>query len=262
VSRPHIEFIQSLDVPAVVLDDGPFAGATRRMLSEDDEHGDHTALLTVPAGWRGDLGGGDRPVELFGLGGEFELDGSRLGEGGYAYVPPCSRSRPLEARTAGHLLAMLERRSDARDEAPAEVIDTNALRWADRSIAAVPPGLVIKRLRDDPESGDRTWLAALAPGWTEERAEIHPTVEEAFMIRGDGLLGERGAMTAGCYFWRPPNVLHGPMTTRNGQLIFFRTKGGTISVTYESVPGWERMLADYVAAEPFCPALAELTPDG
>ena len=75
-------------------------------------------------------------------------------------------------------------------------------------------------------------------------------------------MGLRGAMTAGCYFWRPPNVLHGPMTTRNGQLIFFRTKGGTISVTYESVPGWERMLADYVAAEPFCPALAELTPDG
>jgi len=258
VSRPHIEFILSLDVVPAVVGEGPFMGATRRLLSEDDEHGDHTALVSFHAGWSGDLGGGDRPIEIFGLAGAFELDGARLAEGGYAYLPPCTRSRQLAARTGGHLLVMVERAGVPTSEDPADVIDTAAMRWADRSIAAVPPGLVIKRLRDDPDTGDRTWLAALAPGWTEERAEIHPTVEEAFLIRGDGLLGERGEMTGGCYFWRPPMVLHGPMTTRNGQLVFFRTKGGTISVTYETVAGWERMLEEYVAREPFCPALAAL----
>jgi hypothetical protein len=259
VSRPHIEFIQSLEIEPAAISRGPFEGATQRLLSADGEHGDHTALVSVRAGWSGDLGSTDRPAEIFALAGELALDGAPLGPGAYSYVRPCRRARPLEAHTDGHLLVMVERISDARDEDRAEVVDSGALRWADRSIAAVPPGLVIKRLRDDPETGDRTWLAALAPGWTEERAEIHPTVEEAFLIRGDGLLGERGEMTGGCYFWRPPMVLHGPMTTRNGQLVFFRTKGGTISVTYETVPGWERLVEDYVAREPFCPALARLT---
>ncbi len=258
MSRPHIEFIQSLDIEPVAVAQGPFRGATQRLLSADDEHGDHTALVSVATGWSGDLGATDRPVELFVLAGELALDATAIGAGGYSYVMPCERSRQLEARSDGHLLAMVERISTACDEDPAEVVDSSALPWADRSIAAVPPGLVIKRLRDDPGTGDRTWLAALAPGWTEQRAEIHPTVEEAFLIRGDGLLGEHGEMTGGCYFWRPPMVLHGPMTTRNGQLVFFRTKGGTISVTYETVPAWERMVEDYVAREPYCPALARL----
>jgi hypothetical protein len=259
VSRPHIEFIQSLDVKPAPVTQGPFRGATQRLLSAGDEQGDHTALVSIRAGWSGELGGTDRPVEIFALAGELALDGTALGAGAYSYVMPCRRVRRLEARTNGHLLVMVERTADARDEGRAEVIDSGALRWADRSIAAVPPGLVIKRLRDDPDTGDRTWLAALAPGWTEERAEIHPTVEEAFLIRGDGLLGVRGEMTGGCYFWRPAMVLHGPMTTRNGQLVFFRTKGGTISVTYETVPGWEKLVEAYVAREPFCPALVRLT---
>jgi hypothetical protein len=259
VSRPHIEFIQSLDIDPVAIAEGPFAGAHTRLLSADDDHGDHTALVSIRAGWSGALGGADRPVEIFALAGELALDGMPLGAGSYSYVVPCRRARPLEARTDAHLLVMVERVSSARSEDRAEVVDTGTLRWADRSIAAVPPGLVIKRLRDDPDTGDRTWLAALAPGWTEERAEIHPTVEEAFLIRGDGLLGQRGEMSSGCYFWRPPMVLHGPMTTRGGQLVFFRTKGGTISVTYETVPDWQRMVDDYVAREPYCPALAALT---
>lgn len=258
MGRPHVEFIQSHDVESQLLADGPLAGATKRLLSADDETGDYTALVSFPAGWSGDVGGLDRPVELFGLGGAFELDGTRLAAGGYAYTIPSRRARPLTTRSGGHLLVMVEKLSPVHSEQPVEVIDTNALRWADRSITAVPPGLVIKALRNDPDTGDRTWLAALAPGWMETRAEIHPTVEEAFMIRGDGLLGERGEMTGGCYFWRPPMVLHGPMTTRNGQFVFFRTKGGTISVTYETVSGSEKLLADYVGREPFCPALAEL----
>jgi hypothetical protein len=136
------------------------------------------------------------------------------------------------------------------------VVDTEELRWEDRSIAAVPPGLTIKRLRVDEETGERTWLAACVPGWCEDRAEIHPTVEEAFLVRGDTLLGERGEMTPGCYFWRPPLVRHGPMTTRDGCLVFFRTKGGALEVEYEDVPGWRDLVTDYVARRPYFAAPA------
>jgi len=149
------------------------------------------------------------------------------------------------------VLSMVEERRPGGDDGEVLVVDTEALRWQDRSIAAVPPGLTIKRLRVDEQTGERTWLAACVPGWCEDRAEVHPTVEEAFLIRGDTLLGERGEMTAGCYFWRPPLVRHGPMTTRDGCLVFFRTKGGGLEVEYEDVPGWQGLVEAYLARSPY-----------
>ena len=110
---------------------------------------------------------------------------------------------------------------------------------------------MIKKLRVDPETGEWSWLAASAPNRVTPRAEVHPTVEEAFLIRGDCLLGEHGEMTPGCYFWRPAMVKHGPLATRNGTFFFFRTKGGGLETTYHDVPGWEEAVRDYRAAEPY-----------
>jgi hypothetical protein len=36
VARPHIEFIESGEVPLEEVADGSFAGGSRRLLSEDD----------------------------------------------------------------------------------------------------------------------------------------------------------------------------------------------------------------------------------
>ena len=83
------------------------------------------------------------------------------------------------------------------------------------------------------------------------RAEIHPTVEEAFLIRGDCLLGNRGEMAPGSYFWRPSMVEHGPLANRNGTLFFFRTKGGSMGVTHVPVPGWKALVDEYVGREPY-----------
>ena len=112
--------------------------------------------------------------------------------------------------------------------------------------AGPPPSRLV-----DPETGEWSWLAASAPNRVTPRAEVHPTVEEAFLIRGDCLLGEHGEMTPGCYFWRPAMVKHGPLTTRNGTFFFFRTKGGGLETTYHDVPGWEEAVRDYRAAEPY-----------
>jgi hypothetical protein len=49
------------------------------------------------------------------------------------------------------------------------------------------------------------------------------------MLRGDILLGHRGAMEPGSYFWRPANVEHGPMFSLNGGTFFFRSKGGNLA---------------------------------
>jgi hypothetical protein len=250
VARPHIEFIDALAVPSEPIASGALAGARRRLLSEDDETGAWTGIVSLDAGAAVDLGALECPVELFPLRGQVSLDGSTLVEGMYAYVPS-GGARPLRAEESAHLLMMVEPEAPASDE-PVQVIDTSTMRWSAPDLDAdVPPGIVIKLLRVDPDSGDWTWVAAVAPGWQEERAEIHPTVEECLMLRGDVLLGARGVMTTGSYFWRPGMVEHGPMLSRDGGLFFFRTKGGSMDVTHVPVPGWKEMVDEYVAREPY-----------
>ena len=249
MGRPHIEFIQSADVPSQRSPDGPFGGAEARVLSADAETGAYTALVMLPAGCSVDLSGSSRPVELFVLAGDLELAGQQATAGGYAFVASGTREVGLAVREEVLLLVMIE---DERPGSgtPVEVIDTNARKLADHGVEGVPPGLVIKLLRVDDQRGDWTWIAACAPGWQEDRAEAHPTVEEALMLRGDCLLGQHGEMSAGSYFWRPPYVRHGPMYSRGGNVIFFRTKGGSMQVDYEPVPGWQQMVEDYRSKEP------------
>ncbi len=250
MARPHIEFIESGDVPSERVGEGAFAGTSRRLLSKDDENGAWTGIVSFPAGFSADVGELGRPVELYGLRGAIAVDGKSLGEGMYAYVPS-GGSRPLAADADADVLVMVEPEAP-ESQAGVEVTDTSTMRWSPPGLDAdVPPGIVIKLLRVDPESGDWTWVAGVAPGWQEERAEIHPTVEECLMLRGDILLGTRGTMTAGSYFWRPGMVEHGPMFSRDGGLFFFRTKGGSMDVTHVPVPGWKQLVDEYVGREPY-----------
>ena len=254
MGRPHIEFIESHEVPVEPYAQAPFAGTRRRLLSEDDETGASTAIVSFPGGWSGDLAGGRRPLEIFGLRGALELDGQRIGAGGYAHVPPSGEARTLTATGDAHALVMIEPEAgqSALRRRRSTVIDTTQGRWRPPGLEAdVPPGILIKLLRVDPVAHDWTWVAATVPGWEEQRAEIHPTVEECLMLRGDVLLGERGVMTAGSYFWRPPMVHHGPMFCRNGGLFFFRTKGGGMDVSWEEVPNWRALVSRYVEREPY-----------
>lgn len=257
MARPHIEFIEAFAVEPEQLAAGPLAGANRRLLSADASNGDYTALLTCPAGWTGDVAAPRRPAELFCIAGELELDGKRLGPGCYAYVPAGSSRGRLTARGQAQVLLMVEQEHAPEPDDPIEVIDQAERRWVHPGSAAGTSsedraeGIVLKLFREDPETKDWTWISTTCAGWLTPKAEIHPTVEECFMLRGDILLGERGAMTAGSYFWRPGMVEHGPMFSRDGGLFFFRTKGGSLSTRWVDVPGWEKLVDDYVAQQPF-----------
>jgi hypothetical protein len=228
---------------------GTFAALECRLLSEDDETGACTALVSVPRGWSGDLGGQDRRIEMLCLRGALELDGHPFCDGWYADVPAWATPSAAAAPEDALVLLMVEDSVPCGAAAAIGVIDTHERRL-ELPGPNVPAGLAIKRLRVDEARGDWTWIGAGAPGYLEDRAEIHPTVEEAFVLRGDVLLGERGEMGPGDYFWRPPNVRHGPIYCRSGRLIFFRTKGGGLTTTYEEVPGWREVVAAYRAKEP------------
>src|SRR5947209_1830695 len=87
MARPHIEFIQSADVPEEEIGDGILAGAFRRLLSEDDADGSWTGLVRLPAGSAVDLAASTRAIELFGLRGLLNLAGAAFAPGSYSYVP-------------------------------------------------------------------------------------------------------------------------------------------------------------------------------
>jgi hypothetical protein len=248
--RPHIESIHAYDVAAHAVEDGPFAGSSGRLLSEDDGDGSWTALHRFPAGWSADLSG-PRPTELFVLAGEGELGGESLRPGWWAWVPTGAAGAQLSFTAESEVLVMVEpERPGATGEIV--VVDSHAVRYENSKVGS-PAGLVVKELRTDPEVGDRSWVAGAAAGWLGFKAEIHPTVEEAFLIRGDCLLGNSGAMRAGDYFWRPSGVYHGPFATREGMLFFFRTKGGDMAVEFFDVPDWDERAHGYYEAGRYFP---------
>jgi hypothetical protein len=254
MGREHIEFIEAGDVAAGDVTTGMLAGTTRRLLSEDDANGASTALHGLSAGWIGDLGAESaRPIELFVLTGAIRVAGEAVGEGCYAFLPAGGAERSVSADGAAQVLVMIDPEREGASGGPAKIVDPSGERWlsADLGGADIPPGICIKLLHEDAETKDWTWVAATVPAWQENRAEIHDTIEECLMIRGDTLLGERGVMKPGSYFWRPPMVRHGPMFTHHGGYFFFRSKGGGLTVEYEAVPGWEKMIDDYIASDSF-----------
>lgn len=251
MGRPHIEFVESGDIPRQPVTDGPFAGTEQRLLSADEDGGgDYSAIVTFPAGWSGDLSGRTRPTELFALDGEIEVAGNRVGPGVYAFVGAGAEGATVTSPGGATVVVFVEPEEEPGREI--EIVDSNAMPWGGRPLdSPIPQGIVTKRLRTHPRTGDMTWVAAVVPAWRESRAEIHDTIEECLMLRGDILLGQRGVMSPGSYFWRPPLVEHGPMFTLHGGTFYFRSKGGNLATTHVPVPGWEQLVADYMAREPY-----------
>jgi hypothetical protein len=249
VARPHIESIHAYDVAVEPVEQGGLDGTMRRVLSADNADGSSSALITFSAGWSGDLGG-NRPVELFLLTGEGQVGEQTLKPGTWAWVPSHAEGATLSFAKESDAIVMIEpERPDAIG--PVEVIDST-MRPFETSKFGVPPGLVVKDLRHDPETRDRSWVAGTpAGGWFALQQETHPTVEEGFLIRGDCLLANSGPMIAGDYFWRPGGIPHCPSTTRAGSLFFFRTKGGGMAVEFEDVPDWSAEARHYYDAEPY-----------
>lgn len=245
--REHIEFIQALEVDEQAITAGAFAGTGRRTLSHDLESGEFTALVSFPAGWSSAVEDVPLPFELFVLRGDLVLGGQALEEGFYAYSPPSQPDRSISSR--GGALVIAYAHAAGSESGPPIVLDADAEPWIDPTVE-VPPGIAVKYLRVDPATGEGTWLAAVVPGWLAPQAETHPVVEECFMLQGDILDGPFGDMTPGCYFWRPPQIEHGPMFSRTGALFLTRARGGPMTVEWYDVPGAPELVRAYAAARP------------
>ena len=91
-------------------------------------------------------------------------------------------------------------------------IDVPSLPWQPTRF----PGIEIKVLMEDPETGLQTVLTRMAPG-TVLTDHMHMQIEQSWVLEGTLVDGE-GACTAGNFVWRPAgsrHVAHAP----NGALI-------------------------------------------
>ena len=73
MSRKHVDFVDRDDLTEVALEDGPFAGAVKRVLSRDEATGAETVILTCPGGWTADLSQLDGSLEFLALSGAATL---------------------------------------------------------------------------------------------------------------------------------------------------------------------------------------------
>lgn len=81
-------------------------------------------------------------------------------------------------------------------------VNVEALPWQETRF----PGVRIKVLMQDPQSGLQTVLTEMAPGATLTDHE-HTEVEQSWVLEGS-LVDHEGEVTAGNYVWRPAGSRH------------------------------------------------------
>ncbi|MEL7536544.1 MAG: DUF4437 domain-containing protein [Pseudomonadota bacterium] len=231
--RPHVELVDEKDLlwhPAE-LPHG-LGDARQRNLSYDEENGAASLQVEFLTDWRRGPGEHAAQTEWFVLTGEISIGEHTLGEGGY-WCAPRGTHTPAVSAAAGTRVLLFREYGDwsfvpsSSDPATADerliIKDSQQMDWFDvvdpengspmdfeRGGTPVP-GLYIKLLWRDPETGFYTRLIKAKPGWREHPLAHHPVFEEAYCLDGE-FDYNFGTMTPGQYFFRPAGVRHGDFT--------------------------------------------------
>lgn len=260
--RPHLEFIQSQMLAWQPLEkQSGRAGVDRKLLSEDPDSGATSNIFRYPTGWETS---GQHTLacdeELYVLDGVLTINDIDYGAGDYAYLPSGFLRQSMTSVNGAAVVTFLEASlmlaasDEPLGDGLIQCVRGNELPWGSAVGSRLDTAEVgFKVLRLDPTNGDRTWLLNIevADGKAFEinGIETHPCVEETFLLSGDMAM-PMGCMRDGAYFWRPPQIPHGPMGTQTGFLGLFRCKEGGPFETEWSEP---RGPIDWQA--PFSPTL-------
>ncbi|MEV6278908.1 DUF4437 domain-containing protein [Nocardia sp. NPDC051832] len=230
--RPHVELIDERDLIEHVAEFEHGAGnAVQRNLSYDEEDGSASLKVRFTSDWSRPAGVHHADTEWFVLSGRLTIGSTTLEAEGFWTAPAGVWTPPL-AVTAGTEILLFREHADWRfDPADSDrdglrpdqklvVLDTAAMPWIDVKdgspmrfdLGGTPvPGLYIKLLHRDSETGFYTRLIKAKPGWREEPLAHHPCSEEAYCLAG-GFGYNFGKMWPGTYFWRPALIRHGDFT--------------------------------------------------
>ncbi|MGH9938939.1 MAG: DUF4437 domain-containing protein [Blastocatellia bacterium] len=221
------------------------SGVEVKLLSRDGKSGAVSLIARFPAGWRHAASGYHASdMELFVLKGAIKIGARRFTDRCFTYIPAGVSYGPMvvEKETTAlwffdgdaSFTASMTSKPDAAANQRVEFKSWGQEPWE----AAVEigfskqPGIFMKILKRLPNDGPMTWISGSFAGRPPRKYEVHPSVEEAWLLEGEFNLAEclpEGAkvwhLTEGSYFYRPPNIRHiGPNSgSRSYALWFFRT---------------------------------------
>lgn len=97
-------------------------------------------------------------------------------------------------------------------------VDCDALAWQ----ATRFPGVEVKVLVEDPDTGIQTVLTRMAPG-AELPDHEHVQLEQSFVLEGS-LVDHQGEVRAGQYVWRPAGSRHTARAPQGALVLGFFLK--------------------------------------
>lgn len=240
-NRSDVDFVHTADLPWELPGESEFGfagGGRKRVLSRDPGDGAETAVHRIADRQRGVLAA---EADVYVLAGSGVLNGRPIEVNDYLHVDAGSIV-DLRPGVRGLVLYCgfwaTPALADGDGPDGVTVTATESLKWTPATWSGeveLAPGAMLKTLRHD----DRAYiyLAAMMPGWRSESEEAHPVYEESFKIYGDVLMGARGVMRDGSYFFRSPDVFHGPLYSRGGTMSFIRSDAATTTEYRDPPPG-------------------------
>ena len=272
--RPHIEYIQAQVLPwQASAPGGARPGTDIRILSAETvvpENGACSMLIRYPSGWTlGETHTLPGDEEFLVLDGSLRIGDRTFGRRGYGFLPVGFPRAGMAAPDGAVVLTFFEgpqkritTLAGRHNAARLVLADTETMPYDygfEHKLAGSEIG--IKRLREDPYTGERTWILTKGQDTRENlpktgHLEHHPDcVEEMYLLDGE-LRWPQGPMRAGAYFWRPAGLLHGPGASLTGFRAFFRTRGGPFSTIYIDeirprpldMPAYRPVLPDHLRA--------------
>lgn len=256
--RPHVESIDQKDYvwhgAELVQGSGR---ASERRLSVDEEDGSSSLRVDFKTDWNRGPGIHHANTEYFILEGEMRIGGQTIGKGGYIQAPKGVPMDALFFKEGTQILHYREygdagfdlvdsvkapRWSDASGDIT--IIDTEARPWVEVPIPGPQPGLMIKYLKVDKETGFYTRLVHSREGWTDHRLAHHPCYEEAYTLAGN-MSYNFGEASVGTYFFRPARIKHGHFVSLEGGATWLMRSDGELQNWY-SQNEWVRWGAEAV----------------
>ena len=237
------------------------AGLAAKMLSRDDRRGSLSVMINYPNGYKNVAGYNEADQELFVLEGDLTIGDQKLTKYSYTFIPAGMAQGPISTRQGAVVLSFFNTpprhvasdKNKAGARVHALIRDWNFYRtpW---NTAAMPtyrkgpplPGLRLKLLRHDKDTGEMTWMTfgvGGGPGGSGAGLwEVHPTFEEYFLLERSGeqtvgeclpngptplSYGNRG------YWFRPADVGHlGGISRSTGYGISIVRTGGPLWAYY------------------------------
>jgi hypothetical protein len=246
--RDHIEFIQT---QRLAWQDGASWGrpGTRlKLLSRDHTTGAFSCVMQFPAGWSGGHSAWLAvDEEFYVLDGRLVVDGVAYTDNSYGHWPAGFEREDATTPDGATLLCFFSGQIDQPTTVRPEVMQARLVRKVDVTdgqwdgdlekfgLASMKARSRMRVLREDPLTGETTYLTATSPFLHGVRAERHPIVQEFYLLSGE-LAGNTGIMQAGAYCFRPEMVKHGPYGSPTGALILFRGMGGKQETFWEDAP--------------------------